>query len=100
MSQGISPAYTVMMVSLVVINVGWIPALKRMTPRGRQAVVQIEGFRTFLNKVEQDRMQRLNTTEDGPQASKEFLPYAIALEVREAWGDRLAEAFFATTTSR
>jgi hypothetical protein len=45
-------------------------------------------------------MQRLNTAQDAPQASKEFLPYAIALEVRESWGDRLAEAFFATTTSR
>jgi hypothetical protein len=100
MSQGISPAYTVMLVSLVVINVVWTPALKRMTPRGRQAVAEIAGFRTFLEKVEQDRMQRLNTTHETPKASVEFLPYAIALEVRESWGDRLAEAFFATTTSR
>jgi hypothetical protein len=100
MSQGISPAYTVMLVALVAINVGWMPALKRMTPRGRQAVAEIAGFRIFLEKVEQDRMQRLNTAQDAPQASKEFLPYAIALEVRESWGDRLAEAFFATTTSR
>jgi hypothetical protein len=100
MFQGISPAYTVMLVALVVINVGWAPALKRMTQRGRQAVAEIEGFRTFLQSVEQDRMQRLNTTQDAPQASKEFLPYAIALEVRESWGDRLAEALFATTTSR
>jgi len=100
MSQGISPAYTVMLVALVVINVGWMPALKRMTPRGRQAITEIAGFRTFLEKVEQDRMQRLNTTQEAPQASKEFLPYAIALEVRESWGDHLAEAFFATTTSR
>ena len=100
MSRGVSPAYTVMLVALIVINVGWIPALKRMTPRGRQAVAEIQGFRTFLQKVEQDRMQRLNSTQDAPQASKEFLPYAIALEIRESWGDHLAEAFFATTTSR
>jgi len=100
MFQGISPAYTVMLVALVAINVGWMPALKRMTPRGRPAVAEIAGFRTFLQTVEQDRMQRLNTAQDSPQASKEFLPYAIALEVRESWGDRLAEAFFATTTSR
>jgi hypothetical protein len=100
MSQDISPAYTVMLVALVTINVGWIPALKRMTERGRQAVTQIEGFRTFLAKVEQDRMQRLNTKDEAPNAAVEFLPYAIALEVRESWGDHLAEAFFATTTSR
>jgi hypothetical protein len=100
MSQGISPAYTLMLVALVTINVGWIPALKRMTARGRQAVGEIEGFRTFLEKVEQDRMQRLNTTGETPNAAVEFLSYAIALEVKESWGDHLAEAFFATTTSR
>jgi hypothetical protein len=100
MSQDISPAYAVMLVALVTINVGWIPALKRMTVRGRQAVVEIEGFRTFLEKVEQDRMQRLNAKGEPPTASTDFLPYAIALEVRESWGDHLSEAFFATTTSR
>ena len=30
----------------------------------------------------------------------EFLPYAIALELREPWGDHLAEACVATTTTR
>jgi Predicted membrane protein (DUF2207) C-terminal domain len=100
MSQDISPAYTVMLVSLVAINVGWIPALKRMTARGRQAVAEIEGFRAFLEKVEQDPMQRLNTKDEAPNAAVEFLPFAIALEVKESWGDHLAEAFFATTTSR
>ena len=100
MSKDISPAYTVMLVSLVAINVGWIPALKRMTARGRQAAVEIEGFRTFLEKVEQDQMQRLNAKDEAPNAAVEFLPYAIALEVKESWGDHLAEAFFATSTSR
>jgi hypothetical protein len=100
MSQDISPAYAVMLVALVAINVGWIPALKRMTARGRQAVAEIEGFRTFLEKVEQDPMQRLNRKDETPNAAAEFLPYAIALEVKESWGDHLAEAFFATTTSR
>ncbi len=100
MSQDISPAYAVMLVALVVINVGWIPALKRMTAQGRQAIAQIEGFRMFLAKVEQDRMQRLNAKDEAPNVAIEFLPYAIALELRESWGDHLAEAFFATTTSR
>jgi hypothetical protein len=100
MANNVSPIYAVTLVTLVGMNLAWIPALKRMTARGRQAVAEIEGFRIFLEKVEQDRMQRLNTKDDAPSAAVEFLPYAIALEVRESWGDRLAEAFFATTTSR
>jgi hypothetical protein len=33
-------------------------------------------------------------------ALEEVLPYAIALEVQEAWGDHLSKAFFATPTRR
>jgi hypothetical protein len=100
LANGVSPMYSVALAALVTVNLVWIPALKRMTARGREAVGEIEGFRTFLEKVEQDRMQRLNTTGETPNAAVEFLPYAIALEVKESWGDHLAEAFFATTTSR
>jgi hypothetical protein len=98
--KNVSPAFAVTLVSLILINILWMPALKRMTALGRQAVVEIEGFRIFLEKVEQDQMQRLNAAKETPMAGIEFLPYAIALEVKEAWGDHMAAAFFATTTSR
>jgi hypothetical protein len=29
-----------------------------------------------------------------------YLPYAIALEIKEAWGDHLAQTFLATTAMR
>jgi hypothetical protein len=99
MIRNVSPTYALVLAALVVINLAWLPALKRLTPRGLEAHKKIQGFRLFLEKVEQDRMQRLNAA--GQEAkSLEFLPYAIALEVREAWGDHLAEACFATSTQR
>jgi len=100
LARNVSPTYSLVLAALVVINLASAPALKRLTLRGRQALDQIEGFRAFLGEVEQDRMQRLNAPGEAPKAATEFLPYAIALEVREAWGDHLAEAFFATTTQR
>jgi Predicted membrane protein (DUF2207) len=100
MAKNISPMYPVALAALIAVNVGWIPALKRMTAQGREALVQIEGFRMFLEKVEQDRMHRLTAKDEPPTASVEFLPYAIALEIRESWGDHLAGALYATTTSR
>jgi hypothetical protein len=72
-AQDISPAYTVMLVALVATNVGCMPGLKRMTPCGRQAVIQIEGFRTFLEKVEENPMQRLNATDEALTAAVKFL---------------------------
>jgi hypothetical protein len=95
-----SLAYALSLAALVVINIVAFPALKRLTPLGRQTLEQIEGFRMFLEKVEQDRMQRLTAADPQAGASFEFMPYAIALEVREPWGDHLAEACVVVTTTR
>lgn len=95
-----SLAYALSLLALVAINIAAFPALKRLTPLGRQTLEQIEGFRLFLQKVEQDRMERLSAADPHSAASFEFIPYAIALEVREPWGDHLAEACVATTTTR
>ena len=82
------------------INIAAFPALRRLTPLGRQTLEQIEGFRQFLDKVEQDRMRRMSAADELAGSSMEFVPYAIALEVREAWGDHLAETCVVTTTTR
>src|SRR5262249_34235573 len=97
-ARNVSPAYSVSLLALVVTNLAWPPALKRLTPRGRQVLGEIEGFRLFLERVEGDRMRRVNAADPVPAAEAQFLPYAIALEVREPWGDHLADAFFMTTT--
>ena len=99
LKSGVSLAYALSLMALVAINIAAFPALRRLTPRGRQVLDQIEGFRQFLEKVERDRMRRV-AVDDPHAASSEFLPYAIALEVREPWGDHLAEACLATVTTR
>jgi len=99
LKSGTSLAYALSLLALVVINIAAFPALARLTPRGRQAREQVEGFRMFLEKVEQDRMRRVSAADQLAGGSMEFLPYAIALEVREAWGDHLAEACVVVTTT-
>jgi Predicted membrane protein (DUF2207) len=100
LQSGASLAYALSIAALVFINIAAFPALKRLTPRGRQALDEIEGFRLFLEKVEQDRMRRMSAADEITGSAMEFLPYAIALEVREPWGDHLAEACVVTTTTR
>jgi hypothetical protein len=97
LAQGVSPAYSLMLVALLAVNLGWAPRLKRRTPLGREVLDQIAGFRQFLTKVEQDSMNRLDPSNDTPADLDRFLPYAIALEVKEGWGDRLAQSFLAST---
>jgi hypothetical protein len=94
-AKNISPTYSLALALLVTVNLVWAPALKRLTPEGRQAMRDIEGFRLFLEKAQQDQMQRLNAKWDSPDSTTASVPYAIALEVKEAWGDHLSALCFA-----
>ena len=93
LAEGLSPTFSIMISALLLINLIWGPQLKRRTPQGRRIVDQIAGFQRFLEKVEKDRLERLNSAGEAPEMLDEHLPYAIALEVREAWGDHLAQTF-------
>src|SRR5437879_7054656 len=93
LAEGLSPTFSIMISALLLINLIWGPQLKRRTPQGRQILDQIAGFQLFLEKVEKDRLQRLNSAGEAPEMLDEHLPYAIALEVREAWGDHLPQTF-------
>ncbi len=93
LAKGLSLTFSIMLATLLLLNLIWGPQLKRRTPQGRQILDQIAGFQLFLEKVEKDRLERLNSVGEAPEMLDEHLPYAIALEVREAWGDHLAQTF-------
>jgi hypothetical protein len=96
LAAAVSPSFALMLMAFLLINLGWGPRLKRRTPLGRQALDQIAGFRQFLQKAEQDQLNRLDPASESLQMQNSFLPYAIALELKEAWGDRLAQTFLAS----
>ena len=100
LAKGVSPTFSIMLAALLLTNLVWGPQLRRRTPQGRQILDQIAGFQLFLEKVEKDRLQRLNSAGEAPEMLDEYLPYAIALEVREAWGDHLAQTFLVAGVMR
>jgi hypothetical protein len=77
----------------VVFNSIFFFIMRAPTPRGLEMLQQLAGFREFLMRVEQDRLDRVNTPEQRAESMNRFLPYAIALNVREGWGDKMASAF-------
>jgi hypothetical protein len=87
------PPLILSLAALGCINVFAAPLFKTFTRDGRQALAEIAGFKKFLAKVEQDQYDRLNKPHDTPQPTGQFLPYAIALEIKAAWGDHLADLF-------
>jgi hypothetical protein len=97
LAAGVSLSFAWMVVALLAVNLGWAPQLKRRTNLGRELLDQIAGFRQFLEKVEQDQMNRMKPSGQSSTDLDQNIPYAIALEVKEAWGDHLAQTFLAST---
>lgn len=77
----------------VILNSIFFFIMRAPTPRGLEILRQLAGFREFLVRVEQDPLDRVNTPEQRAELMNRFLPYAIALNVREGWGDKMASAF-------
>ena len=64
-----------------------LPAL--IAKHGRLVRDEIEGFREFIAGAELDRLRRMNEPGGRVQIDPEMIPYAIALDLKEAWGDQL-----------
>jgi hypothetical protein len=81
-----------LLISVLLNNIFFV-IMRAPTPRGLLILQELAGFREFLVRVEQDPLDRVNTPEQRAELMNRFLPYAIALNVREGWGDKMASAF-------
>jgi hypothetical protein len=81
-----------LLLSVLLNNISFV-IMRAPTPRGLIILQQLAGFREFLVRVEQDPLDRMKTPEKRAELMNRFLPYAIALNVREGWGDKMASAF-------
>jgi hypothetical protein len=84
-----APAFGGFTEAMILMNTFLPSCLRNYTAEGRRVRDEIEGFRRFLSGTEQDRLQRMNESGKPAQMDLEFVPYAIALDLREAWGDEL-----------
>lgn len=89
--------------ALVAVGLGMLITLlvfgsvvKAPTPAGRRLLDEIEGLRLYLSVAERDDLARLRGPEAPPQLDAErfeqLLPYAVALEVEDAWTKKFTAA--------
>jgi uncharacterized membrane protein YgcG len=72
---------------LAALGFTWLQAPSRA---GRKVMDHIDGFRQYLGVAEEDRLEFLHPPEKTPELFERFLPYAIALDVENAWAQRFA----------
>jgi len=73
---------------IVIANIVFFRLLKAPTPAGRKLMDQIEGFKRFLSTTERYRLEQFTPPEQTPEQFEKYLPYAIALNVENEWGEK------------
>ncbi|HVG90781.1 MAG TPA: hypothetical protein VNB54_04760 [Alphaproteobacteria bacterium] len=84
-----APTFAGFTEAIILMNTFLPSCLRNYTAEGRRVRDEIEGFRRFLAGTEQDRLQRMDPIGKPPRMDLEFVPYAVALDLRESWGDEL-----------
>lgn len=74
---------------MVVLAITFAHLLRAPTVEGTKILVQIEGFRDFLRSVEKQPLDRTDAPGETITRYEKYLPYAVALEVEQAWSDQL-----------
>ena len=86
-------------IGLVAINWSFWHWLKRPTAKGQHVLDQIAGFRMYLETAEGEFLQQLNPPELTPELFEKYLPYALALDVENAWSEKFSNVLELSATA-
>jgi uncharacterized membrane protein YgcG len=81
-----------------ILHVIFYHLMKAPTFAGRRLMDQVEGFKMFLGEVDGDRLNRPAPPEQTTAVFEKFLPYALALDVEQAWASKFSTVLAAATT--
>ena len=81
----------IILLELVILNLLFYHLLKAPTLAGRAVMDNIEGFKMYLGTAEKDEIRGMGAPAETPQLFEKYLPYAIALDMENAWGRRFTE---------
>ena len=86
-----SPITVVIFLVIIAINILFYQLLKAPTLYGRRFMDQIEGFKMYLEVAEEDRLIVLHSPNKTPELFEKYLPYAMALDVENAWSEKFSD---------
>ncbi|MBK9761086.1 MAG: DUF2207 domain-containing protein [Flavobacteriales bacterium] len=66
----------------------YVYLIKRPSEEKQALRARLLGFKMYLSAAEEKQLQHFNPPAMTPEVFEKYLPYAIAFEVEEIWGDR------------
>jgi uncharacterized membrane protein YgcG len=87
-----SAAVVILLVLISSINFLFHHLLKAPTFSGRRVMDKIEGFKMYLSVAERDTLALAEPAQITPDIFETYLPYALALDLEQAWSERFAQS--------
>jgi uncharacterized membrane protein YgcG len=84
-------AMVVILVAVIFVNWLFYELMKSPTRLGRKLLDKVDGFREYLVVAEKDELQFKHPPEKTPELFERYLPYAMALDVEDVWGDKFSD---------
>jgi Predicted membrane protein (DUF2207) len=98
LAQDLSWAPVASYSAMMITNALFLPLLRTPNAEGQKLLFQIRGYKMFLQATELDRLKEFGKNSAAtPKAAS--LPYAIALDLKEPWGDAMATTFASAAAS-
>ncbi|MCP4367402.1 MAG: DUF2207 domain-containing protein [Deltaproteobacteria bacterium] len=85
-----SPFAVMALLVVIFFNFIFYHLIKAPTLYGRKMMDQIEGFKLYLSVAEKEGLNMRNPPEKTPELFEKFLPFALALDVENAWSEQFA----------
>ncbi len=98
MTYATSVAMLIFLLIGVAVNVLFYYLLKAPTLAGRKVLDAIDGFAVFISATEKDRLEMLNPPEKTPELFEKYLPYALALDLEQAWSEQFSDVLSSAAT--
>ncbi|HET8941604.1 MAG TPA: DUF2207 domain-containing protein [Rudaea sp.] len=92
MSSHSGIAVPILFASLIGTNLAFYQWMKAPTQIGAKLLDGVEGFRWYLGVAEKQELDSRYKPESHPELFAAYLPYAVALDLGNAWAQRFAEA--------
>jgi uncharacterized membrane protein YgcG len=89
----------IFLLASAIIHGVFVHLMKAPTFAGRRLLDQVQGFKLFLSAVDGDRLNRILPPEQSPAVFEKFLPYALALNVEQAWAEKFSGVLSAAGTA-
>jgi len=100
LSQLAAVGIVVVPLSLAAVNFLFYHLLKAPTRAGRRLLDKLDGFRLYLDVAESEALDFSHPPEKTPSLFEQYMPYALALDLEQQWGEQFTQVFAETRTQQ